>query len=41
MTALKAAHSVGSSIHEYWEISRDDGSIAPVEFHAYPKECCA
>jgi hypothetical protein len=33
----KCAHRLASGTHRHWEIPLDDGSIAPIEFHAYPK----
>jgi hypothetical protein len=33
----KAAHRLASGTHQHWDIPIDDGSTAPVEFHAHPK----
>jgi len=33
----KAAHRLASGTHRHWDLPMDDGSTAPIEFHAYPK----
>jgi hypothetical protein len=33
----KCAHRLASGTHRHWEIPLDNGTIAPIEFHAYPK----
>jgi hypothetical protein len=33
----KAAHRLASGTHRHWDFPMDDGSTAPIEFHAYPK----
>jgi hypothetical protein len=33
----KCAHRLASGTHRHWEIPLDDGRLAPIEFHAYPK----
>jgi hypothetical protein len=33
----KAAHRLASGTHRHWEWPLQDGTFAPLEFHAYPK----
>jgi hypothetical protein len=33
----KAAHRLASGTHRHWDFPLDDGSTAPLAFHAYPK----
>jgi hypothetical protein len=33
----KALHRLASGTHRHWDFPMDDGSTAPLEFHAHPK----
>ena len=33
----KAVHRLASGTHRRWDLPLNDGSVAPIEFHAYPK----